>query len=324
MVRRQGRPEVGVDVGVVVAGLEEPDPGQRSQQPRQRAGVGGRRLGEPVSRPRLDEVVEDAEPAACADRHRHPGTADHPHDVGDRVLAHAAPPRAQTQDGTAERAASVLLLRPARRGAAGCPRRRVRSTMPRAMVWAFRPIRSRIACRSACWRNSCGMPCSENGVVTPSSVSSWSSAAADAADPAVVLDADHQPVVAGQPDQGGVERLDPARVDDGDADALGREPLADLDPDRGHRARRRRRARPWRRGVARTSQPPARSTASMSAGGAPFGRRTTVGRVVDGHGLAQQLAHPGAVARRGDAQTRARPGGSRGPTCRCGSRRRCR
>ena len=53
-----------------------------------------------------------------------------------------------------------------------------------------------------------------------------------------------------------------------------------------------------------TSQPPARSTGSRSPLGGPFGNRTTVGRVLDLHRLAQQLAQPGGVAGRGEPQPR--------------------
>ena len=106
----------------------------------------------------------------------------------------------------------------------------------------------------------------------------------------------------GELDQGGVDRLDPARVDHGDADALRGEPLGDLDAGRRHRAdgdeqhvRRALRGRARRRRRAR-------STASMSASGGPLGKRTTVGASSTCDRLAQQLAQPGGVARGGEPQ----------------------
>ena len=125
---------------------------------------------------------------------------------------------------------------------------------------------------------------------------------AAAADPAVVLDADHQPVLAGQLDERGVDRLDPARVDDGDADALGGEPLGDLDGGRWPSRRRRRRARRWVPLRTSTSTPPARSTASMSVGRRALGEAHDGRGVVDLDGLVEQLAQPGAVAGRGEPQ----------------------
>ena len=147
---------------------------------------------------------------------------------------------------------------------------------------------------------------------------------AAAADDAVVLDADHQPVLAGQVDERRVDRLDPARVDDGDADALGDQPLGDLDA-------RSTAIEPTADdqhvlgavcGPARRT-PPARPTASTS----PL--RRTLREAHDGRGVVD-LRRPRAAARaagrasRGAAQpqARARPGGSTCPTCRCGWRRR--
>ena len=43
-------------------------------------------------------------------------------------------------------------------------------------------------------------------------------------------------MLAGELDDGGVDRFDPAGVDDGDPDSLGVEPLGDLDRDVAHRA----------------------------------------------------------------------------------------
>ena len=64
---------------------------------------------------------------------------------------------------------------------------------------AVRPIRSRISARLAWSRNSCGMPCSaERRRRRRASSQGLQQHRAAAADDAVVLDADHQPVLAGE------------------------------------------------------------------------------------------------------------------------------
>ena len=80
------------------------------------------------------------------------------------------------------------------------------------------------------------MPCWRNGSVHLLVVEQLQQGRAASADPAVVLNADHQPMVTRQVHDRGVPGLDPARVDDGDADALVGEPRGHLDRHRGHRA----------------------------------------------------------------------------------------
>ena len=144
---------------------------------------------------------------------------------------------------------------------------------------------------------------------------------AAAADLAVVLDADHQAVLAGELDDRRVDRLDPARVDDGDADALG---LA-----AGRRRRRpprpssrpRRPARPWCPcGPARRRRRPCRRPGCPRAA-APLGRRSTVGASSTSTASCSSSRTRLRRAAR-PAAGRARPGGSTCPTCRCGWRRR--
>ena len=182
------------------------------------------------------------------------------------------------------------------------------STMPRARVCAVSPIRSRIArplgvaeelLRDAVQPERRG----HAGVVE-----GLQQHRAAAADLAVVLDADDQPVLARQLDDRGVDRLDPARVDDGDADALGDQPLGDVDGDRGHRRRPRRAARPWCRcGRARRRRRPCRPPA-MSSGGGPLGKRTTVG--ASSTSTASRSSSRSRAASRGAASRRP------GTTCR--------
>ena len=121
------------------------------------------------------------------------------------------------------------------------------------------------------------MPCSRTGVVDASVVQRLEEHRAAAADDAVVLDADHQPVLAGQVDERRVDRLDPARVDDGHADALRGQPPGDLDGGRAPSRRRRRCSTSLAPLRTSTSTPPALPTAAMSSGGGPLGNRTTVG-----------------------------------------------
>ena len=147
------------------------------------------------------------------------------------------------------------------------------------------------------------MPCRRTGVSTRASLSVWSSTEPHAADDAVVLDADHEPVLARQVDEGGVDRLDPARVDDGDADPLGGEPVGHLDRDRGHRAD------PddehvlgavADQHVAAAGPVDRLDVVVRRALGEPYDGRG----VVDLDGLPEQLAQPGAVARGGEPQPR--------------------
>ena len=80
------------------------------------------------------------------------------------------------------------------------------------------------------------MPCSRNGVVTPASLSVCSSTAPQPPIRPLSSTLTTSRCSRGQLDDRGVDRLDPARVDDGDADALGDEPLGDVDGHLGHRA----------------------------------------------------------------------------------------
>ena len=103
-------------------------------------------------------------------------------------------------------------------------------------------------------------------------------------------------------DERRVDRLDPARVDDGDADALRDQPVGDLDRGRRPSRRRRRSARPWRRcGRARRARRPCRPPA-MSSGGGPLGNRRTVG--ASSTSTASRSSSRSRVASRGAASRR--------------------
>ena len=147
------------------------------------------------------------------------------------------------------------------------------------------------------------MPCCRNGGVHLLVVEQLQQGRAAATDPAVVLNADHQPMVTREVHDRGVPRLDPARVDDGDADALVGQPA--------------RRPRPTTaaiepmptistsRAPSRTSTSivPTRSTASRSSrAAAPLGRRSTVGASSTATHSRSSSRDPGAVARRAQPQ----------------------
>ena len=105
-------------------------------------------------------------------------------------------------------------------------------------------------------------------------------------------------------DERRVDRLDPARVDDGDADALGDQPLGDVDGGGGHRADADD-STSWAPLRTSTSAPPARPTASRSVGRRPLGEAHHGRGVVDLDRLVEQLAQPG---RRRAARRAAGPG----------------
>src|SRR3978361_899797 len=83
------------------------------------------------------------------------------------------------------------------------------------------------------------MPCCRKGVATWRSLRSWWGVDAEPparTGPPVVLNADHQSMVTGEGQDGRVPGLDPARVDDSDADALVGQARGHLDADSSHRA----------------------------------------------------------------------------------------
>ena len=100
------------------------------------------------------------------------------------------------------------------------------STTRREMSWAVSPRSASTSGRRPWSRNCVGIPKSSSGVRTPPSRSAWAHDGADTADPDAVLDGDDQPVPRRQGEHLVGQRLDPARVDDGDADALVGQPLA--------------------------------------------------------------------------------------------------
>ena len=118
-----------------------------------------------------------------------------------------------------------------------------------------------------------------------------------------------------------VERLDPARIDHGDPDALTGQPLGHLGGYRGHRAcPEQQHVRPGSAGqrqhVHAAQHPDRRDIGARSAAREPERGRA----VADRDRLAQQLGQPGTV--RGTAiRSPARAAGSSRPTCRDGWRR---
>ena len=198
------------------------------------------------------------------------------------------------------------------------------SVMSRARSCGVSPMSARISARLAWSRNCCGMPNVRTGHVDVGVAQQPGDRVADAADPAVVLDDGDQPVLAARaPTQRLVERLDPARVDDGDADALRVEQAGGLHRRRRHRARRRPAARRGRR---------RRGAARPSRRAVPIGLDVLGDRAL---GEAERRSgrrrprRPRAAARAAGRRraarrsaARARPAGSTGPTCRCGWRRR--
>ena len=157
------------------------------------------------------------------------------------------------------------------------------------------------------------------GSVRRASRSGWATTDPTPPDPAVVLDGDDQPVPRRRRSTGSAgERLDPARVDDRDADALVGQPLGDLE--------RRSRHRPDR-----DDQDVRVAGAVQHVHAAPAFERGEVGGhralreaqhrrgVVDRRRASRSSSRSVArVARRGEPQARARPAGSTGPTCRGG------
>ena len=174
--------------------------------------------------------------------------------------------------------------------------------MPRAMVCDVRPIRSRIAARLAWSRNSWGMPCSRNGVVTPASLRVCSSTAPQP--PISPLSSmlttsrcsRASSTIAGSTGltQRGSTTVTPMPwATSRSATSTATSAIAP-DADDQHVA--------WRRCArARRRRRPCRPPA-MSSGGAPLGNRTHRRRVVDLDGLVEQLAQAGDVARGGQPQ----------------------
>ena len=122
-----------------------------------------------------------------------------------------------------------------------------------------------------------------------------------AADHAVVLDRHHEAVGAGEVDEGRVDGLDPAGVDDGDADALVDQSPADLRGGGGHRADAD--DEHVLGAAAQQHVAPAHATDGLEVRGRrPLGEAHDGGGVVDGDRLVEQLAEPGGVARGGQAQ----------------------
>ena len=127
---------------------------------------------------------------------------------------------------------------------------------------------------------------------------------AEAAGPAVVLHHRDQAVRGGGGDHRRVDRLDPARVDHGHADAVVVQPPGDVDAGDGHRAR------PQQQHVAavlggrgRQHVHPAELADRLDLGpDAALGPADHGGPVADLDRLVEQLGDPAAVARRGQPQ----------------------
>ena len=169
---------------------------------------------------------------------------------------------------------------------------------------AVSPISARISARLAWSRKRCGMPKSRTGTSTSASRSRPGDRVADAADPAVVLDDDDQRCARGGRRQRLVERLDPARVDDGGGDALRVEQVGGLQAHRGQRADGDQQHVGRRRSPARsTSMPPSRPTASIGAADRrPWGSGRTVGPSSTSTASRSSSRSRVAVARGGDPQ----------------------
>ena len=124
------------------------------------------------------------------------------------------------------------------------------------------------------------------------------------AGPPVVLHHRDQPVLPRRADDGLVDRLEPARVDDGHPDAVVAEPSRDLDAGDRHRAGPEQQHVPAGALGGHGQDVHLAELADrlgLGADGA-LGPADDSGAVADRHGLAQQLGDPAAVARRRQPQ----------------------
>ena len=182
------------------------------------------------------------------------------------------------------------------------------SAIRRAMSCSVSPASASTCPRLPCSRNACGSPRARTGTSSSPVLQRLGERRADPAGAAAVLDGDHQPVPGGEVDQLGGHGQHPARVDDGDVDAVVGGPLGGGQAHRHHRADGdQQHVRAGCAAAQHVDRPAALQRRDVRPAATPFGKRTH-GRAVG------DRRPPRAAPRAGSPRRAARPAAAPGTT----------